>query len=204
MSYWKGIRPAHWQIPPQSHSKPWKGFKEEHPQKLKQLMHKVWYESFWHFWQFLLLTYLTLLTLSTLLWLWTLLSLLYFLLFGHLCKFWQFWQISHFWYFTCDTVDIFQKSSQILKKSQHLKISLTILKDLIVNYNLATKFVTYTSCTRCWSTLEPMQVVPPDYQILNLCIVVPLGGPICNWCKWHHLVAEFATYAKGTIWLPNL
>ena len=34
--------------------------------------------------------------------------------------------------------------------------------------------------------------------------VAPFGGPICNQCKWRHLVAKFATNASGAIWWPNL
>ena len=38
-----------------------------------------------------------------------------------------------------------------------------------------------------WPTLEPMQVAPPDDQILNK----------------SHLVAKFATNASCAIWWPN-
>ena len=34
--------------------------------------------------------------------------------------------------------------------------------------------------------------------------LAPSGGQIFNLCKWHHLVAKFATYASGAIWWPNL
>ena len=34
--------------------------------------------------------------------------------------------------------------------------------------------------------------------------VVPSGGQICDKCKWHHLVAKFATDASGAMLLPNL
>ena len=57
---------------------------------------------------------------------------------------------------------------------------------------------TNASVTTWWPTLEPMQVVPPDDQILNK-------------CKWRHLVAKIATdaskfviNASGAIWWPNL
>ena len=50
------------------------------------------------------------------------------------------------------------------------------------------------------ATFQTMQVAPPDDQILNqskLC-------QICNYYKWRHLVAKFATNASGAIWWPNL
>ena len=34
--------------------------------------------------------------------------------------------------------------------------------------------------------------------------VAPSGGQIWNQCKWHHLVAKFATYASGAIGWPIL
>ena len=34
--------------------------------------------------------------------------------------------------------------------------------------------------------------------------VAPSGGQICNLCKWCHLVAKFATYASGVMFLLNL
>ena len=42
----------------------------------------------------------------------------------------------------------------------------------------------------------------PNNQILNQ--VVPSVGQICNYYKWHHLVAKFATNASGDIWWPYL
>ena len=42
-----------------------------------------------------------------------------------------------------------------------------------------------------WPTLEPMQVAPPDDQILNQ-------------CKFCHLLAKFETDTKCTSWWPNL
>ena len=40
--------------------------------------------------------------------------------------------------------------------------------------------VTIASCATRWPNMQLMQVVPS-------------GGKICNWCKWHHLVAKYAT-----------
>ena len=42
-----------------------------------------------------------------------------------------------------------------------------------------------------WPTLEPMQVAPPDDQILSQ-------------SKWCRLVAKFASNASGVMLLPNL
>ena len=33
--------------------------------------------------------------------------------------------------------------------------------------------------------------------------VVPSDGQICNYWKWCHLVAKFATYTSGAIWCPK-
>ena len=44
----------------------------------------------------------------------------------------------------------------------------------------------------CWSTLETMQVAPPDDQILNQCKLCYLD-----------LVAQFATDASRALWPPN-
>ena len=80
-----------------------------------------------------------------------------------------------------------------------------------------------------WPTLQTMQMVPHDDQILNqskLCHllakfatnangaiwwpnlqpmqVVPSDGRIFNQCKWRHLVANIGTNASGAIWWPNL
>ena len=44
---------------------------------------------------------------------------------------------------------------------------------------------------KCWLALEPMQVAPPDDQILN-------QSKLC------HLVAKYATNTNGVIWWPNL
>ena len=41
----------------------------------------------------------------------------------------------------------------------------------------------------------------PNFSIMQ---VAPTGGQICNLCKWHHLVAIFATNASGAMLLPNL
>ena len=38
---------------------------------------------------------------------------------------------------------------------------------------------------------------------MQLIQVVPYGGQICNLCKWHHLVAKFATNESGAILLFN-
>ena len=67
---------------------------------------------------------------------------------------------------------------------------------------------------KCWLALEPMQVAPPDDQILNQCKwshlvaklmqVAPTSGQNGNWCKWRHLVAKFVINARGAIWWPNL
>ena len=49
----------------------------------------------------------------------------------------------------------------------------------------------HCSDTNWWPTLEPMQVAPPDDQILNE-------------CKWCHSVTQFLTDAGGTTLWPNL
>ena len=42
----------------------------------------------------------------------------------------------------------------------------------------------------------------PNLQLMQ---VVPSGGKICNFCKWRHLVAKFATNARGaTLWTSLL
>ena len=33
--------------------------------------------------------------------------------------------------------------------------------------------------------------------------VAPAGGQICKQCKWHHLVAKFATKVSGAMWWPK-
>ena len=48
-----------------------------------------------------------------------------------------------------------------------------------------------TNYTTWWPTLQTMQMVPPDDQILNQ-------------CKLCHLGTQFATNASGAIWWPNL
>ena len=55
---------------------------------------------------------------------------------------------------------------------------------------LVANFGSNASGASWWPNFEPMQVVP-------------LGDPICNWCKWCLLVAKFATNASGAIWWPN-
>ena len=57
---------------------------------------------------------------------------------------------------------------------------------------------------------EVMQVMWTDasgaiwWPILILMQVVSSCGQICNLCKWHHLVAKFATNASGVILWPSL
>ena len=46
---------------------------------------------------------------------------------------------------------------------------------------------TYASGAIWWPNLQLMQVVSS-------------GGHICNYCKWRHLEATFATHAGGAIW----
>ena len=46
--------------------------------------------------------------------------------------------------------------------------------------NLVTKFLTSSSVATWWPNLEPMQVAPPDDQMLNK-------------CKWCHLAGQFST-----------
>ena len=61
--------------------------------------------------------------------------------------------------------------------------------------------------------LVPMQVAPPDGQILNQCKWCdPIfnwwkwcpGGQVCIWCKYRHHVAKFVINASGAIGWPNL
>ena len=42
------------------------------------------------------------------------------------------------------------------------------------------------------------------WPYLQLMQVAPSGGQICNLCKWRHLVAKYATNASGAMLLPNL
>ena len=39
---------------------------------------------------------------------------------------------------------------------------------------------------------------------MQLMQVAPIGGQICNSCKWRHLVDNFATDASGASWWPTL
>ena len=56
--------------------------------------------------------------------------------------------------------------------------------------NLVANFGNNANGASWWPNFEPMQVVP-------------LGDPICNWCKWCLLVAEFAISASSSIWWPK-
>ena len=55
---------------------------------------------------------------------------------------------------------------------------------------LVANFGSNASGVSWWPNFEPMQVVP-------------LGDPICNWCKWCLLVAKFAISASSSIWWPK-
>ena len=58
------------------------------------------------------------------------------------------------------------------------------------------------SDTTWWPTLEPTQVMSPDY--LQTMHVAPSGGQIYQQCKWHHLVVEVTSNASSAICWPNL
>ena len=49
-----------------------------------------------------------------------------------------------------------------------------------------------------------MRVVPFGWTNLQQMQVAPFGGQICNFLKWLHLVAKFATNASGVMLLLNL
>ena len=66
------------------------------------------------------------------------------------------------------------------------------------------KFATNASGAIWWPYLQLMQVAPSGGQICNYCKWRHLVAKFATNVKWRHLVSIFATNASDAIWWPNL
>ena len=94
--------------------------------------------------------------------------------------------VRHLWLDLTDVTLADEDTNSILTDNVNRAIEGNVAMQVL----LVANFGSNASGASWWPNFEPMQVVP-------------LGDPICNWCKWCLLVAKFAISANSSIWWPN-